>query len=566
MADRRSALDTKARREASWSLFSVTSLALVAALGAPSCLERRDPEPHSSEVTRCATCHGDPEREGDYLERAAPPRDMSGASETSHAGVGAHQIHLRAGTDHGPVACQECHVVPDSTDAPGHDDSARPAEITFGELARTGDRSPHYDAQVKSCESSYCHGSSYRPLWTEPRDNPCGSCHGLPPPAPHPQSDKCSACHGEVIDADGEFLQPDRHVNGVVDYVAGDCKVCHGSSENAAPPLDTLGNEDSTARGVGAHQAHLSGGAFGRPLACSECHVVPEKVEDPTHVDAAPAEVFLTGVAENGGRAPRWDASSATCTNSWCHSPTAGDERPSPVWNAAAQDTGCQTCHGAPPPAPHPQMSNCSHCHGAVVADDNETIIDKDLHVDGRVDVSFDQSCTSCHGDGATNAAPPRDVEGNRGTDAPGVGAHQSHLDTGNRARAVQCAECHVVPQDVLATGHLDSARPAELVFSGVATANGATPSYQSGSCQNTACHGAVLSEGPSGGSNNTPTWTAVDGTQAACGSCHGLPPPPPHPLPTYPCHECHFNVNADDTTFNRPDLHVDGIVTFAVP
>jgi predicted CxxxxCH...CXXCH cytochrome family protein len=563
MAEARSRDATLARREANWSLLSAVSVALVAALGAPSCLERRDADPHASEVTRCATCHGDPEREGDYLERAAPPRDMSGASETNFPGVGAHQIHLRAGADHGPVACQECHVVPDSTDAPGHDDSARPAEITFGALARTGERQPQYDAAVKTCESSYCHGSA-KPLWTEPRDKACGTCHDLPPAAPHPQSDKCSACHGEVIDAERKFIHPERHVDGVVDYVAGDCQICHGNADNAAPPLDTLGNEATTARGVGAHQAHLAGGQFGRPLACSECHVVPEQVEDPTHVDAAPAEVFLSGIAQTGGRAPQWEASSATCTDSWCHSPSDSDQHPSPVWNAAAQDTGCQTCHGAPPPAPHPQMSNCSHCHGDVVADDNETILDRELHVNGHVDVSFDQSCNSCHGD--KNAAPPLDVAGNETTAAPGVGAHQSHLANTGRARPVPCSDCHVVPQSVLAAGHMDSDRPAELTFSGAATANGATPSYQGGTCQNTACHGAVLSEGPSGGSNTAPTWTVVDGTQAACGACHALPPPPPHPLPTYPCHQCHFNLNADDVTFNRPDLHVDGKVTLQLP
>lgn len=556
----------RGRAEATLSLLVAVAGALTAALATPSCLERRDTDSHASEVTRCASCHGDPAREGDYLERSAPPRDLDGASESNFYGVGAHQLHLRASSSHAAVACQECHVVPDSANAPGHADSDRPAEISFGTLAKSDGHQPSYDAQMKTCVNSYCHGDA-QPLWTEPRDNACGSCHGLPPPEPHPQSDKCSVCHAEVIDEQRHFLYPERHVDGVVDYVAGDCQSCHGSEQNAAPPLDTHGNQDVTALGVGAHQAHLSGGRFGRPLACGECHIVPEAVEEPTHVDAPPAEVFLSGVAETQGRAPEWSESRATCADSWCHSPSPSEQRPSPVWNAASHDLGCQSCHGTPPPAPHPQLSDCSHCHGDVVAPDNVTILEKGLHVDGHVDVAFDQSCSSCHG--SDNAAPPLDLEGNDGTTAPGVGAHQAHLLGTGQARPVPCAECHVVPESALASGHLDSARPAELTFSGVATAYGALPRYQAGTCQSTACHGAVFPDGhASGGALTTPTWTRVDGTQAACGSCHGLPPPAPHPLvsPAYPCHGCHQNVNDDDVTFKYPELHVDGVVTLALP
>jgi hypothetical protein len=46
------------------------------------------------------------------------------------------------------------------------------------------------------------------------------------------------------------------------------------------------------------------------------------------------------------------------------------------------------------------------------------------------------------------------------------------------------------------------------------------------------------------------------------------LPPPAPHPRgdlnPT--CSACHENIDPDNLTFNRPDLHVDGIVTFTLP
>jgi predicted CxxxxCH...CXXCH cytochrome family protein len=370
-------------------------------------------------------------------------------------------------------------------------------------------------------------------------------------------------CHGEVIAADRHFIAPERHVDGVVDFASDSCTVCHGSQGDPAPPFDTSGNDAITAIGVGAHQAHLNGGEHGRPVDCGECHVVPEHVEDPTHVDGLPAEVIFTGPATNGGRHPSFSEATASCTDSYCHSPSPSENRTSPLWNAETRLV-CTSCHGAPPPAPHPQMTTCSMCHADVVGPDNHTIVDRNLHVDGTVEVSFDTSCNACHG--GVNFAPPKDLLGNTTKTASGVGAHQTHVLGTERSRAVPCGECHVVPDDVFDPGHFDTDRPAELTFSGVALANGASPTYENGSCAQTSCHGAVFPDGnPSGGSNTTPTWTIVNGTEAACGSCHSLPPPPPHPGP-YPCDNCHGDIAHDGITFTHPELHVDGRVTFAVP
>jgi predicted CxxxxCH...CXXCH cytochrome family protein len=217
-----------------------------------------------------------------------------------------------------------------------------------------------------------------------------------------------------------------------------------------------------------------------------------------------------------------------------------------------------------PPPSPHPQLSDCSACHGEVVAPDDTTMVARERHVDGVVNVAFDTACTSCHG--RDNPAPPRALNGDVSTAAPGVGAHQAHLSGSERARAVPCAECHVVPERVLEPGHVDSRAPAEVSFSGAAVAFGATPSYVAGSCANTACHGGgsfPVRGHDSGGSLTTPAWTVLDGTQAACGTCHGLPPPRPHPYHSEDCGRCHENMSLDGKTFVRPERHVDGVVTF---
>lgn len=543
------------------SLVAAASLAL-----APSCLERRGTLDRSTDEQRCTGCHGDPARDGSFLDRSAPPFDLWGRTTTASPGVGAHAIHLTPGATHAAIACDECHAIPDHVDSPGHADSARPAELSFGPLARTGGTSPAYDPVARTCSGTWCHRDADA-VWTEPKssEQACGSCHGLPPPLPHPQSERCSVCHDRTVDAAGRIIEPALHVNGRVEVASGACSACHGEGDRAAPPVDTTGATSPRAIGVGAHEAHLTGGEFGRPLECSECHRVPEHADDPDHADGLPAEVRFTGVAATDGREPTWNRETRRCVDAWCHAPSPEDLRPSPDWTDPGERS-CSSCHGLPPPLPHPQSDRCSACHGEVV-DAARTIIDRDRHVDGVVDVHVEPSCTSCHGD--VDAAPPPDVSGGEAPTLPGVGAHRTHVTGTSRSRAVPCGECHVVPEEPLAAGHLDSAGPAEVVFSGVATAFGAAPAYENGRCENSACHGAVFPHGHrSGGSNTTPIWTRADGTQAACGSCHGLPPPPPHPYGALnpDCSRCHENVAPDNVSFVRPDLHVDGVVTFTLP
>jgi predicted CxxxxCH...CXXCH cytochrome family protein len=347
------------------------------------------------------------------------------------------------------------------------------------------------------------------------------------------------------------------------------CATCHGDPtrpgdylSRAAPPIDLSGGTDPSFPGVGAHSVHLSSSSTHAAFACSECHVVPERTDSPGHADhGSPATLVFGSLAKSGGHAPRYDLATRSCRDSYCHG--AGDT----VWNAPrSSQQACGSCHGLPPALPHPQVGRCSLCHGAVV-DDAMRIISPELHVNGVVDVVKTEACTSCHG--GHNAAPPRDVAGDTRTSAAGVGAHQTHVLGTSSSRAVLCGECHLVPKAVLDSGHVDSALPAEVIFSGAALAYGASPTYSNGRCQNTACHGATFPDGnASGGTNTAPIWTKVDGTEASCGSCHGLPPPPPHPyLQLNPvCSACHQDIAPDNKTFVRPELHADGIVTFSVP
>lgn len=531
-----------------------TSLALATGAGAVSiagCLEPRELEPPRHQ-DNCTTCHGSPTRPGDALTRSAPPFDLSGNNDPASPGVGAHQIHLAASDIHAGIECAECHLVPTETSSPGHADTALPAEVIFGTLARSNERAPVYDPLLHACADTHCH-LDRAPSWL-PSSDPaprCERCHGMPPADPmHPASDACHLCH-DSIDAQG-VLDAARHIDGVLD-LAEACDTCHGSGELGAPPPDLSGQSDIARIGVGAHATHLEGGAFSRPLACSECHQVPETVAAAGHLDDSPrAEVMFSGVALANGHQPSWDFVTRGCSDSHCHGTS------SPAWTSP-EPLACDSCHGFPPAAPHPQMRDCSRCHGEVI-DENDMIVDRQRHVDGVLDLVFPTACNACHGD-ADSAAPPADLANNVATTFAGVGAHRAHVEGSGFARPVPCGECHRVPAEVIALGHVDTFGPAEVLFSGVARAFGASPEYNGNTCTNSYCHGDSFVFGhESGGAITEPVWTLVDGSQKQCDSCHGLPPPPPHPPGPLFCNTCHPNAGALLDIVD-PLRHVDGVV-----
>jgi predicted CxxxxCH...CXXCH cytochrome family protein len=366
---------------------------LALASGLALCVGCAQPQASPEPVNQCATCHGAPSRTGTPLEQAAPPGDLSGNTDPSTPGVGAHQSHLVASRTHAAVACTECHVVPEQIDSPGHAEGTGPAKVTPGPLAKTGGRNPTYDSVSFTCASTYCHLDS-EPKWTEPmssEDN-CESCHGAPPPAPHPQSEDCGHCHGKVVASEDLFRAPELHVNGTVDLPADDdCGGCHGSQTSNAPPTDLTGSVSTSSIGVGAHQAHLTGGDYSRPVACRACHIVPKKLRSKGHLDDTPnAEVTFSGLALEDSRHPVWDRSTRTCSHSYCHGPVSPSSAPSPDWTS---DPGgplpCDSCHGLPPASPHPPSDNCSVCHKDVVSGPpgNWVIVAPNLHIDGKVEV-----------------------------------------------------------------------------------------------------------------------------------------------------------------------------------
>ncbi|MFO0729209.1 MAG: CxxxxCH/CxxCH domain-containing protein [Myxococcota bacterium] len=501
----------------------------------------------------CTTCHG-------MGASSNPPKDMNGDTQPTDPQVGAHAVHMSGGAVSTPVACDNCHLVPADVNSPGHVDTPLPAEVIFGGRASAMLSSPTWSTSAKSCGNTYCHtakstgGTNPAPVWNVPNSAPCGSCHGLPPNAPHPQVADCTICHAPTAGPNQTIANRATHVDGVLQVTSTDCSSCHGSPGDSAPPKATNGQSDTALPGVGAHRSHMAASSgISRPVACTDCHLVPADLNSPGHIDTPlPAELNFSALARTSGAPGTYDGTAGTCAV-YCHGVTLSDgAMVNPIWTQVdGTQSACGACHGMPPGAPHPTDTRCEGCH-LPTAGPNMTIANPATHIDGVLQASV--GCDGCHGSGG-NSAPPNDLDGASNTALPTVGAHRSHLSGGVVSKAVSCDECHLVPAQLNSPGHVDTPRPAEVIFGPLSDSNGHNASYTNPRCSDSYCHSG------SGAAIPNPSWTTVNGTQAACGSCHGLPPPTPVHNGQTECTGCHLPTAGPGRTIANRDTHVDGIL-----
>jgi hypothetical protein len=377
----------------------------------PSTASDLDP-PNTDPLAGCSlACHGDDTSN-------APPKSVANLTDTTATAVGAHRAHLVASPAwHRAVECADCHVVPETIGAPGHIDGDGKAEVIFS--AKAGGASSAWNGTT--C-SAHCHGDATwggttpNPTWTrvDGTQSACGSCHGAPPPPPHPTGSNCAVCHPTMEDNSLTFRDPDSHINGVVDVVdpgaTGGCTTCHGSGTSAAPPKDLAGNTATTIATVGAHAAHLATSNWHHAVVCTSCHVVPQTVDAPGHRDGDNiAEVVFDTLNPAGV----YTKTTATCSTMYCHGNGRGNTG-TKVFTAAGPlpCTGCHTTNGSGMSGQHSRHINgenmkCSGCHATVV-NAAMTIIAADLHVNGVHEVKMTNgtwnpgtrqcSNTGCHG------------------------------------------------------------------------------------------------------------------------------------------------------------------------
>jgi len=217
----------------------------------------------------------------------------------------------------------------------------------------------------------------------------CQSCHGMDYRGNGAESKNCLVCHTAPEGPEA-------------------CNTCHGDILNPAPPRDLNGNMSTTSIGVGAHQTHLTDTtlttAFSRD--CNLCHKMPSAYDDAGHIDGQlPAEVVFSSFTTDTNRLNSiWDHETASCSNIYCHGAfvfkkeDAGSNswiytdsvivgnNPTMKWTEVGTNQAeCGSCHTLPPEG-HLSQLTCNGCHGRVV-DENFNIINKSLHINGKVDV-----------------------------------------------------------------------------------------------------------------------------------------------------------------------------------
>lgn len=244
--------------------------------------------------------------------------------------------------------------------------------------------------------------------WTQPNSN---EFHGLFIRSNDPSWDltNCQECHG--IDYAGGIVETSCMSAGCHAGPPDDCYVCHGDNEtglHSNPPEDIDGNVATSARGVGAHVAHLEEDEFNAGIACESCHHVPAEYEDPAHAvgSVLPAELLFGGLAVTDGAAPNLDTATLTCAAAYCHgnwslprsasnwanfytADSIAGNSATPVWTDESTVV-CGSCHNLPPTGHIPaDPDQCANCHIGVVDNNVPTpnIIDKTKHINGQVNV-----------------------------------------------------------------------------------------------------------------------------------------------------------------------------------
>lgn len=215
----------------------------------------------------------------------------------------------------------------------------------------------------------------------------------------------CRACHGQFYNDGPAGINCNIcHVN-----TPEACNTCHGTfgaspadTSSFAPPPNLLGSRDSTQVTVGAHRQHVKPQTItfepviGHAYSCTECHVMPDSVRAPGHIDTNPPVATIafgplaTHSEEQPAINPVWNPTNATCSATYCHGDFAfgNPANPPPVWTKQdGSQIACGTCHAMPPPPEtgHPDNNNCHQCHASVVGADNVTIVAPELHVNGQL-------------------------------------------------------------------------------------------------------------------------------------------------------------------------------------
>jgi predicted CxxxxCH...CXXCH cytochrome family protein len=394
----------------------------------------------------CTTCHGYPPVAG----TAGGPNGfagnyaaVSGVSESTTP----HKRHAASGTDY-TFACAECHKGNSHASGTYQDVFLSPA----GTLAATAGASPAYNTATRTCANVYCHSdgaprnASLTPvLTTKPIPGWAGGAGKIT---------ACSACH------------------------------------DASPATN-------------AHARHIAKG-FG----CAVCHAATvsgnSTVSDRTkHANGSKDVSFGAGTLAAG---TTWNAGTAGCSASRCHSSNAAGSPPvtSPIWTL-------------------PATGSCGSCHptSAAIAGTGAVTIQTAGHSGHLVKAygpatylgTAAAACQTCHVYSGTQP-DPRHVNGTvdlvTGAGSACSGCHRGTLPAWNLPTRLTCTDCHAAVPSTLPNG---VAAPYKAAFASAGHGRFAA------SNQCTACHDGNSAHISGALGDNVRLYGANDNT--VCSGCH---------------------------------------------
>ncbi|MCC6523245.1 MAG: CxxxxCH/CxxCH domain-containing protein, partial [Polyangiaceae bacterium] len=409
----------------------------------------------------CTSCHGDA-----VQGNVNPPYGTQGEILTSEAAVGAHEVHLAAGSGwHRDGQCVDCHTVPAST---GHSNGV--TDFSWGAPASADGASPVYDLVQTSCTDAYCHGATLRPPkaggavsrtpdWTTVNGtyDTCGdTCHTNPPGGDHVAHTDCTICHTNVIatfdpgNQTATWANAALHVDGVKQW-----NDYHDLAQWTAPKGQAnhhgsgyfIPNHQRDEHGTlcsDCHGANLDGGTVG--VSCNDtsagCHN-GQDWQDCTFCHG-------TGPAQSN---PPLGVADETLTNTLA----VGRHVAHLTSNASHVAFACVTCHVVPGAGntghaveyvPSASLSTPGH-HGDLAFTLGGTGTTWNVNATQGAPVTARGTCVrACHGNGqgglpvvtpywAGGTWPTANVCGNCHAANPNTGEHNKH------AGEVGCSACH---------------------------------------------------------------------------------------------------------------------------
>jgi len=340
----------------------------------------------------CLGCHGGRNGSNNYA------RSVGNFTLTT-----THSQHLKY--PYTDINCQICHsktatnaaTLKNYTGVQRHANGVR--DVYFTDIAYASYTSYKTSgADSGKCTNTSCHGGKTRGAWSATTTNNnyvCVHCHGI---------------DGTTSGADRRTFAPGFRKQGT-------------STDQRTSSADLR---------VGSHFKHLSS-VYMKNVKCNECHQVPSSPFNGvgtnhtlntlrynsatlTFAQSSSARILI-GVASGStpaqlaafaGYTNGTAVKAATCSSVYCHgnrlknNDTAGTYR-KPYWNYSAMinytqaaATVCARCHGYPPTySGHSASTTCSQCHTNISAADNKSILNKSLHINGKVEAL--SGCIDCH-------------------------------------------------------------------------------------------------------------------------------------------------------------------------